>query len=160
MGIKLVRSDDTLLLEELAKEIWNEYYPSVIGKDYVDYILLNFQSSSSIEEDLKKGYEYYLVMEDDAVGYFSFVLREDDLYISKLYLKKDARGKGYLKVIFNYILSYAKENNRKSIVLNVNKNNKSSIAIYEYLGFKIIKDEVIDIKNGFVFDDYVMKKEI
>ena len=41
-----------------------------------------------------------------------------------------------------------------SIELNVNKNNETT-GIYEKLGFKRIRSEVIDIGKGFVMDDYV-----
>jgi ribosomal protein S18 acetylase RimI-like enzyme len=43
--------------------------------------------------------------------------------------------------------------------LNVNKRN-IAIRFYESIGFAITNEEVIDIGNGFVMDDFVMEKTI
>ena len=51
------------------------------------------------------------------------------------------------------------ENNQKAIFLNVNKYN-NAIHFYTKLGFTKVKDEVIDIGNGYVMDDYVMEVAI
>jgi ribosomal protein S18 acetylase RimI-like enzyme len=45
------------------------------------------------------------------------------------------------------------------LFLNVNKYN-SAIQFYHKIGFEIAKEEVIDIGNGFVMDDYVMEKQL
>ena len=49
--------------------------------------------------------------------------------------------------------------NCKSISLTVNKYNTDSIKAYEKMGFEKIDSVVMDIGNGYVMDDYVMKKE-
>ena len=54
------------------------------------------------------------------------------------------------------IVRIAKSNDQKGIFLNVNKYNKARF-FYEKLGFVVSKDEVIDIGNGYVMDDYVME---
>ena len=43
----------------------------------------------------------------------------------------------------------------KGVFLNVNKYNTAKL-FYEKLGFKITKEEVIDIGNDYVMDDFVM----
>jgi ribosomal protein S18 acetylase RimI-like enzyme len=43
--------------------------------------------------------------------------------------------------------------------LNVNKRNKA-IAFYEHQGFRIVREEVIDIGHGYVMDDHVMARQI
>ena len=43
--------------------------------------------------------------------------------------------------------------------LNVNKYN-SAIAFYKKKNFRIIKEELIDIGEGYVMDDYVMRKAL
>jgi RimJ/RimL family protein N-acetyltransferase len=48
----------------------------------------------------------------------------------------------------------------KSIDLTVNKYNTNSIKAYEKMGFEKIDSVVMDIGNGYVMDDYVMKKEV
>ena len=44
-----------------------------------------------------------------------------------------------------------------SLQLNVNRNNKAK-EFYERQGFAVIKEEDIDIGNGYLMNDYVMEK--
>ena len=69
------------------------------------------------------------------------------------------QGKGTGKALIDYIENQAKVNHDTALFLNVNKNN-SAIQFYEKVGFKIIKEEIIDIGNSYVMDDYVMEKAI
>ena len=60
------------------------------------------------------------------------------------------------KSMIDEVIIIAKSNNQKGIYLNVNKYNIAKF-FYEKVGFNIVKEEVIDIGNGFVMDDYVME---
>ena len=51
----------------------------------------------------------------------------------------------------------SKTNNIIALTLNVNRFNKA-IDFYLKNGFKIIKEENIEIGNGFLMEDYVMEK--
>jgi ribosomal protein S18 acetylase RimI-like enzyme len=42
------------------------------------------------------------------------------------------------------------------IVLNVNRKNPA-ISFYQKINFEIDREEVIDIGEGFIMDDYIMK---
>ncbi len=59
--------------------------------------------------------------------------------------------------MIDYIEQQALAFGDKALFLNVNKYN-SAIHFYQKTGFVIAKEEVIDIGNGFVMDDYVMEK--
>ena len=53
-------------LAELASEIWNEYFPPIIGQAQVDYMLGKFQSALAIARQIREdGYAYYLVVDED-----------------------------------------------------------------------------------------------
>ena len=88
------------------------------------------------------------------LGFFAFYPREDALYLSKLYLYKDQRGKGFSRQILEMLKTQAKELGLNRIELNVNRNNPS-VKIYEKLGFTVAWEEKNDIGNGFYMDDYV-----
>ena len=53
------------------------------------------------------------------------------------------------------VIKIAKNNQQKGVFLNVNKYNKAQF-FYQKLGFIITKEEVIDIGNNYIMDDYVM----
>ena len=60
----------------------------------------------------------------------------------------------------HYLETTAEHLGYKFLSLTVNKNNKETIKAYEKMGFKQVRDIVIDIGNNFVMDDYIMEKEL
>ena len=46
---------------ELARRIWNQHYPMIIGQSQVDYMVERFQSSEAIRKQIKDGYQYFLI---------------------------------------------------------------------------------------------------
>ena len=78
------------------------------------------------------------------------------LKIHKIYLLQKTQGKGFGKFIIDEVIKVAKNNHQKGVFLNVNKYNKAQF-FYQKLGFAITKEEVIDIGNNYIMDDYVME---
>lgn len=140
---------------KLAREIWNQHYLPVIGKEQVDYMLETIQSEDAIKQQINEGYQYYLIFYNQAKsGYFSVKDKGKKLFLSKLYVLDSCRGKGIGKQTINFIKSSF---DNSIIQLTVNKRNTDSIAFYKKIGFKIIDYVEMDIGNGFVMDDYVME---
>lgn len=155
-----VKTDEEInQLATLASSIWHEYWTIILSAEQIDYMVEKFQSYNAIKKQLENDRYIYNIMEDNEniIGYFGVSLKEDYLFLSKLYIKKDFRGLGCGKQAFNKIKQLALQYNKKSIQLTVNKNNINTIKAYEKWGFKIINAVVTDIGNGFVMDDYIME---
>lgn len=142
---------------ELAKEIWNNYFITIISQGQIDYMIDKFQSERALTEQIKSGYEYYnFVLDGEIIGYFAVCPKEDNtLFLSKLYLQKNHRGKGYARKAFEFIKDIARKNEYTMIWLTVNKHNDDTIEIYKKFGMEIIRSEVTDIGSGYVMDDFV-----
>lgn len=148
-------------IAELGKVIWTEHYTPIIGSDQVTYMLDKFQSEKAIEQQVNDGVEYFVIKHQNlSVGYLSFYKKVDSLFLSKLYVLGTKRGKGIGKSAMSFLELKRQENKCNSISLTVNKYNSNSIKAYEKMGFKKIDAVVMDIGNGYVMDDYIMKKEI
>ncbi len=149
---------------DLAKRIWWEHYPPIIGDEQVEYMVKHFQTQDKIWQDIKTcGFEYSLIeIDGKPSGYLALKMDSNDrsLFISKLYLEKAARGRGGARQVINSVISRCRRDNLASIWLTVNKHNDKSIAAYSKLGFEIEKAIVTDIGEGFVMDDYVMRMTI
>ena len=142
-------------LSQAASEIVKEYYDPIIGARQNDYMIEKFQSVPAIAHQLEEGCHYYLTLEkDNILGFLAFYPRGSALYLSKFYLYREQRGKGYAKEMLAFLIKAARKENCRFIELNVNKNNPSTV-IYEKLGFRKIRSEKNDIGNGFYMDDYV-----
>ena len=148
----------------LAHEIWNEYFPPIIGQAQVDYMLDRFQSAHAIEDQIRnRGFEYFtIVVADTPVGYFALVPRGDgaSFQLSKLYVEKSHRGRGLGRTIVRRVEELCANRGAASLWLTVNKDNAGSIAFYERAGFAKDGGFITDIGHGFQMDDYRMVKQI
>lgn len=147
-------------MSAMATEIVKEHYDPIIGKEQNDYMIKLFQSPAAIREQLEHGYRYYFVRENGQnAGFLAFYPRGDAMYLSKLYLYKSERKKGYSRKMLEFVSQAARAEELKAIELNVNKNN-DAVQVYEKLGFQVIRTEKNDIGNGFYMDDYVYRLAI
>jgi len=166
--IEIIRVSSRRLIETvalLAREIWREHFTAIIGKPQVDYMLAKFQSEEAITRQIAdERYLYYLLKENggEYIGYIGIVPDKStgELFLSKLYIKRDKRRQGYAKKAIRFIEDYAKQNGLAKIVLMVNKNNATAIETYRKLGFGNTGSIVMGIGGGFVMDDYKMVKYI
>ena len=146
----------------LAKDIWKNdaaVYDPLLGEEQNDYMIEMFQSYTSIKNQLAAGKRYFFVKENDRnIGFICFYPTKSAMYLSKLYLQKDARGKGYARKMLRLIRDEALKIGLHAIELNVNKGNESRF-IYEKLGFQLVRSEKNDIGSGFYMDDYVYRIE-
>lgn len=152
---------DFEIIAQLANVIWKEHYIRIIGKPQVEYMLEKFQSEKAMMEQLKNGFEYFIIsFEKEPVGYISIRKDKDTLSLDKFYIFSSYRGKGFGKKTMKLIEEITKKERLTSIRLTVNKNNVNSIKVYEKLGFVNIRSILIEIGNGFVMNDYEMVKMI
>jgi RimJ/RimL family protein N-acetyltransferase len=162
MTIEPVLNDSKIeIVVNLAYEIWNEYFIPIIGKAQVDYMLEKFQSRKAISEQIKNGFLYYLIRSsNDFIGYIGIHPKQDELFLSKIYIRSSERGKGYGRKAIQFFEKLAQEKGLRKITLTVNKSNTNTIKAYEKFGFRNLGSVVQDIGNGFIMDDYGMEKAI
>lgn len=156
MKLVKLKSEDISTVQQLAREIWEEHYLPIIGQQQIDYMLDLFYATEKIQKELEDGVFWeILYLENEAIGYLVCEVEEENIQLSKLYLKSKVRGKGLGKFLIDRSKEIAKENNKNSIRLNVNKNNTQSIAFYERVGFLKVEEGVFDIGNGYFMDDFI-----
>jgi len=147
---------------KIARDIWTEYYPPIIGFDQVEYMLENYHSKDAITIEITRdNYAYYLIkVKNRIIGYIGIQLKGNDLFLSKIYIRSSERGNGIGKASMNFIKDLALENNMNRISLTVNKNNTGSIDTYYRLGFIKTGDICVDIGGGYKMDDIQMELKI
>ena len=186
LDIRLVETDaDIAEAARVAGEIWNEYWPPIIGQAQTDYMVANMQSLEAITRDIReKGYLYYLLRDEDGkvVGY-SAALPEDyaddpdnprawqhghaicdialsRLFISKIYLYAAERGKHYASRMIEFYEQLCRDERLDAMYLTVNIHNELGIRAYLGRGFEVIEDVAAPIGEGFVMDDHIMAKVV
>lgn len=145
-------------LSDAARDIWLEHYTPLVGEAQVHYMIDTLQSAGQIKNDLREGYLYWVaVNKDGIIGYCSVKARQDHLFLSKIYVRREYRGQGLARRFFDLVFQYTREQNLPLIRLHVNRSNSTSIAAYKHMGFVIAGELVSDIGQGYVMDDYVME---
>lgn len=148
-------------IESMANIIWHEHYTPIIGQEQVLYMLDKFQSAQSMLAQIHQGYCYFTIFRsEEKIGYLSYEKRGDTLFLSKVYLLKKARGKGWGREAFNFVIQKGIESGCRKVSLTVNRFNTNSIKAYEKAGFINMGETVQDIGKGFIMDDYLMEKSI
>lgn len=162
IAVREVRCDnDIKIIVELADEIWTRHYTPIIGTDQVRYMLDHFQSFKAIDKQISEGMTYFLLYFDaEPVGYMASKPDDDDMFLSKIYVLSQMRGKGIGGYGMNLLASMAREQGYRHVSLTVNKNNSDSIRAYEKFGFINLGPLQTDIGHGFIMDDYLMKKKL
>ncbi len=160
-----VKTDEQLkILAKKANIVWHEFFPCILTEGQIDYMVEKFQSYDAMKNQIEnEGYEYYFISADDKILGYTGIKKEagnEKLFLSKLYLLKENRGKGYASAAFEFLIKYCKDNGLKSIYLTVNKQNEHTIAVYQNKGFEVIDTQVADIGCGYVMDDYIMEMKI
>ena len=147
---------------DLAKVIWTEHYTPMIGAEQVSYMLGRFQSAAQIREDIEqRGFRYWLAEDgQEPVGYCGAVAEAERLFLSKLYILHDHRGRGVGRRFLGQLEQWCCEAGLPRIQLTVHKANADSIRAYEHFGFTNVADIEASIGEGFIMDDYLLDKPV
>ncbi|MEA4854276.1 MAG: GNAT family N-acetyltransferase [Christensenella sp.] len=161
---KISTEREYLLTADLAHQIWREHYSAFIGADQIEYMLEKFQSVNALKAAVAAdGYEYYLIKKTGVpIGYAGIKTNHPagKLFLSKFYILKDYRGRGFAKDVIAELIDMASRLRLKSIWLTVSKNNESAMTAYRRLGFTQTDSICMDIGGGFVMDDYIFERSV
>lgn len=158
--IKKAEINDLAIISKLAYEIWPIAYGKIVKKDQLEYMLDMMYSISSLEHQYKTlKHHFILVFENKTpVAFASFSPHEDSMvyHLNKIYVLPGQQGKNIGREMIRYVSEEIKKEGATCLQLNVNRYN-TALHFYEKQGFKIIRNEDIDIGNGYFMNDYVME---
>ena len=142
-------------LATMAKEIWYEYYLSIITQEQIDYMLERFYNREKLEQEWNDGVHFLFLGDvEKPCGFLSISEQAaGNFFIHKFYVKKEKRGEGIGSKAFLELIQQMPE--AKEIRLQVNRKNKA-VGFYEKNGFQILRVDDFDIGNGFYMNDYIM----
>ncbi len=155
MILRKATLEDIPLIQEIAEEAWRPTYGHILTEEQTQYMIPMMYAS----EVLQKQIEIFSILEIDekGMGYCAFEqTSESEGKLNKLYLRPSVKQQGVGSFIIEQISNRARLMGLSSIFLNVNKHN-SAVAFYLKKGFIKDREMVLDIGNGYVMDDYVMR---
>lgn len=147
----------------LASSIWAEAYAEILTKEQIDYMLKMMYDLPVLKHEMEEeDMQFRLICDGDVpVGFFAYAPypgKPGAVKLHKLYLDSTYHGRGIGSLALRYVSDACREAGYKTLYLNVNKQNARALKAYERNGFVCCEKVVNDIGNGFVMDDFVMKK--
>jgi diamine N-acetyltransferase len=151
---------DVATIQHLANLIWRKHYPSIITIEQIDYMLNKMYSAQSLAEQMINGHQFIILeIDKKPVGFVSVSKKtEHHYFINKLYVDTTQHRKGLGKLLLDKI--EADNLDAQSFTLTVNRQNFKAINFYFKNGFVINEVADFEIGNGFIMNDFVMKKEL
>ena len=112
---------------EKNKELKDRFYNELLNKNRMTFIYTK---------------------DEEYIGEISIVFNKNDedysipgirLYVSRIIVKKEFRGRGYGKKLMKHIIEYAKKQGYSELSLGVNLDNYIALKLYVELGFDKIQ---------------------
>ncbi len=153
---------DIPLIRDIANKTWPVTYGTILPKEQIDYMLNLLYSEQSLTDQMQQQHHEFIIIYDGVapIGFASFSQVEPQVYkLHKIYVLPSYQGKGTGRFAIDQIIKAMKKAGATSLLLNVNRQNNAK-DFYEKIGFTVIKEEDIDIGNGYFMNDYVMQKSL
>ena len=163
MELQKLEKIHVLRVQQIAKLTWPDTFKEILSAAQIKYMLDWMYNLETLKQQLEEGQLFYMLTHNDIdIGFIGVqndfpVTGETKLH--KIYVLPSSQGLGAGKILMNKAEQIAIENKSNYFVLNVNRCNKAT-DFYMKLGFEITYEENIDIGNGFLMEDFVMKKSL
>jgi len=155
--LKPVTEKDFLIVENLARIIWDKHYITIISQQQIDFMLGKMYSFEALKKQTEEGHKLYLIINNtgEEIGFVSISSDNDkDFWLHKFYILQQKQHAGLGTLVFNKVFS--EFYNPSTIRLNVNRQNFRSVNFYFKLGFKIERVNDLEVGNGYFMNDFVM----
>lgn len=167
MKIRIAFITDIPKIIEVAEAVWKQTYSAFLSEEQVEYMYNKMYDTDAITEQMQNGVTYLMYLEDQQIlGFVAYekkadvygILKDDIIYLHRLYVKQNLHGKGVGKALFIEVAKVAKKNHCPFIQLNVHRKNPA-MYFYKKMGFELY--EKTDIAYGqFWLNDYVLRYKI
>lgn len=107
-------------------------------KDILTSEFDDFWNYEVLKSELESSNSYFFVAKNNSgeiVGFAGIKVILDEADIMNIVVKKDFRNNGVGSLLLDYLISYSKSINLKSITLEVNEINLPAIKLYENFSF-------------------------
>jgi diamine N-acetyltransferase len=161
--IKEVQPEELVIVQRIAQLTWPAAYGDILSQAQLDYMLGLMYSPAQLRTDQQNGHLFLQAISQGEPAGFCAVqhnyMGKPITRIHKIYVLPNQQGQNIGAAMMAKIESLARAAGSTRLSLNVNRHN-SARHFYEKLGFTIVKEQVIEIGEGFVMDDYVMEKPL
>lgn len=160
--IEIILAKDVFEVQSIANQLLPKTYNDIMSTEEIDYLVDVIYSKENINITDKEDDVLYFVALDNnkLVGFVALYRVGPNLYrLSKIFVQSLKQNQGIGTMLFKSILDYFNnkyvKNTNIIMELSLNCNNKTK-NFYESLGMVKVRDDNLDIGNGFILQQDVM----
>ena len=153
----IIKNAETKDIKQIAKikvDGWKNAYIGIIDNKYLKNMSLNEQINKYTNSYSLKDI-FVAELDNNIVGFCrvydyeksQFEDKEIDCEIREIYIRPDIKRMGIGSKLFNYVLNYFKNNNKKKLYLGVFEDNYKSRKFYEKMGGILWKNGYLEINE-------------
>ncbi|MBC7651547.1 MAG: GNAT family N-acetyltransferase [Deinococcales bacterium] len=156
--IRIATTRDINDIQNIAYITWPITYKKIISTEQIEFMLEMMYSQEALENQFYEGSQFLIAeVDDEVVGFASFGFLKDNIYkLHKLYVSPNVQRTGAGKALLKESILKIIKLGGKKLELQVNRKNKA-VGFYQKMGFEIVKEQNINIGDGFYMNDYVME---
>lgn len=163
MNIRALKQDELSIVHEIAYATWPDTFKNILSQEQIQYMLNWMYDLKQLENQFNQGHQFYVaVLEGKSVGFIGIEPNYPEKGITKIhkiYVLPNKQGLGIGKKLIEFIRVLALQSKTEALLLNVNRFNKA-VDFYKAIGFNILFEENIDIGDGYLMEDFVMKLDL
>jgi GNAT superfamily N-acetyltransferase len=163
MNIRALKQDELSIVHDIAHATWPDTFKDILSQEQIQYMLNWMYDLKQLENQFNQGHQFYVAeLEEMPVGFIGIEPNYPEKGITKIhkiYILPNQQGTGIGKKLIEYVKELSIQSEMKGLLLNVNRFNMA-VDFYKAIGFNILFEENIDIGNGYLMEDYVMKLDL
>ena len=149
-------------IQNIARKTWPVAYGTILLAEQLDFMLNKFYSAESLTANIAGGHTFLLAkVSSEVVGFAGYQInyKPQRTHLHKLYVMPEMQGRNIGEKLLKSVESCALQSDQVAVSLNVNRFN-TAITFYEKVGYSIVESIDIEIGNGYLMEDFIMKKAI
>lgn len=155
MEIVFASIKDAHIVHEIMLQAFKEYEHATPPSSALSETVI------SIEQALNGGEQAFIAYVDaKPVAMVRFTINEKGIYFFRLSVIPEKQGQGFAKALIAEIEKYAITLGKVVSECKVRMDVLRNIALYEFLGYVIIKEEVVENRNGLAIPVVTMTKTL
>lgn len=164
IAVKKAGAENIPLIQLQARSTWAVAYADLLSPEQMEYMLELFYSDTALQKQIQDGQQFIIAYEEliplGFASYSSKSLQEPAVFrLHKLYIDPGQQGRGIGRMLLDFIIEDIIPRAATDLELNVKRDNKA-VGFYQKHGFVILREEDIDIGNGYFMRDYIMNLSI
>ncbi|MEN9999882.1 MAG: hypothetical protein RI922_2872 [Bacteroidota bacterium] len=163
MVIRALNKNELFKVHDIAHATWPDTFKEILSQQQIQYMLNWMYDLKHLELQFDNGHQFFVAEVDNvSVGFIGIEPNHPEkglTKIHKIYILPSKQGLGIGKKLIEFVKKIAIQSEIEGLLLNVNRFNKA-VDFYKAIGFNILFEENIDIGNGYLMEDYVMKLDL